>query len=101
MATGTNFCTDGSLKEGAGGGQARGGAQLHATKLLLTPHGNAAKRPRAKLGLQLRSSNAWRHNGAVYGEALRRGQGMVQTAPMVGSRAVCNALSPQGLGMGW
>lgn len=70
MATGINFYTDGSLKVGAGGGQALGGggAQLHATKLLLTSHGNAAKRPKAQLGLQLSSSNAWRHNGAVGGE---------------------------------
>lgn len=69
MAKGINFCTDGSLKEGAGGAQARGGGcgdptqggtgrqppGRHATKPLLTlgnAHENAAKHPKAELRLQ-------------------------------------------------
>lgn len=69
VAKGINFCTDGSLKEGAGGAQACGGgcgdpAQggtgrqppgRHATKPLLAlgnAHENAAKHPKAEFRLQ-------------------------------------------------
>lgn len=62
MATGINFCTDGSLKEGAGGGQARGGAQLHATKLLLTPMEMQPNAPGQSWGC---SSGAAMHGGTM------------------------------------
>lgn len=103
MATGINFCTDGSLKVGAGGGQALGGgeggtAACHQTaphlpwKCSQTPQGTAGAAAQQQQCMEAQWGCRW--------GAMGRGQGMVQTAPMVGSRAVCDALSPLGLGMG-